>query len=143
MPEAPDIVGFRAAQRRLRELLGRDAVFHTPLPVTWGPDVALDPQTGRPYDPTVVPDSGGGMADVTKRVGLVMRPITQRDDQVAEESPIGPRRDTLIALAVEVDDYPDIQDAATVTVGGVGYTITEMLRDPGIDERYIVYAEAS
>jgi hypothetical protein len=143
MPAVPDIAGFRDAQRRLREALGRDAVFHVPLAVTWGADVSLDPQTGRPYDPTIVPESGGGSTDVTKRVGLVMRPITQRDDQVAEESPIGPRRDTLIAMAVEVEDFPDVQDATNVTLAGVGYTITETLRDPGLDDRYIVYAEAS
>lgn len=136
---APDLTVFRDAQQRLRQSMGVDVTFQVPVPPVWPPDTQINPETGRPYDPTVDPESGGGHTPVVKRVGLIYKPIST-EDAVSEERS-GVRRDKALALAVEVGDYPDIEDATEVTVGGVDYAITDILRDPGLDARYLAYAE--
>jgi hypothetical protein len=56
----PDIAGFIAAQDRMRQVFGRDVPFNVPVAPVWPVDTQLD-ENGEPYDPTVVPSSGGGM----------------------------------------------------------------------------------
>lgn len=137
----PDLAGFRAAQRTLRQELGVDVTFRIPVAPVWPVGTQIDPETGRPYDPTIEPQSGGNTTPVVKHGSLIFRPITT-DDNVAENEPIGPRRDKMLALAIEVEDYAAIANASDVTVEDRDYKVREILRDPGLDDRYIVYAEA-
>jgi hypothetical protein len=53
MAETPDIAGFADAQERLRVGFGELVVFLRPPELTWPDGTALDPETGRPYDPMV------------------------------------------------------------------------------------------
>lgn len=144
MPNAPDIAGFRDAQNRLREVLGQDVTFHVPEAVTWDPAVALDPETGQPYDPTTVPTSGGGHADVVIRVSVVFRTIRRGavEDQVIDQ-PVGVMNDGTVALLIAQADYAAIQDATEFVLNGKDYRITDILPD-GIGEidRYVAFGEA-
>ncbi len=142
-PVLPDLAGFKAAQQRLREQVGVDVTFRIPVPPVWPPGTPLDPQTGRPYDPTVEPQSGGTFGSVVKRVGLVFRPIKVNvEDPVGEEVQGGIRHGESLALSVSTADYPDIEDAAQVNVEGTEYRVMSIIVDPGLDNRYIVFGEA-
>lgn len=49
----PDLAAFRDAQDRLRDSFGSIIPMLGAVQVTFPPGTRLDPQTGRPYDPTV------------------------------------------------------------------------------------------
>jgi hypothetical protein len=49
----PDLAGFAAAQERHRELFGEDVLFLFAATEEWPAGTPLDPESGRPYDPTV------------------------------------------------------------------------------------------
>lgn len=139
----PDIAGFAEAQHRLRQELGIDVTFGIPVAPVWPDGTPLDPETGRPYDPTVDPASGGGTTAVTKRVALVFRPIRVNvEDPLDGDVRSGLRRDESIALAIDTADYLDVRNATEVAVGDIDYKVTEIIEDPGPDDRYIAFGEA-
>ncbi len=139
----PDLAGFREAQARLREEMGVDVTFRIPVAAVWPVGTPLDPQTGRPYDPTVEPQSGGSFTNVVKRVGLVFRPIKVNvEDPVGDEVQGGIRHGESLALAVSVADHPDIEDATQLNLEGTEFAVTSIIVDPGLDDRYIVFGEA-
>lgn len=143
MTPTPDILGFRAAQRRLRQEMGSTATFKVPVEPVWPMGTPLDPQTQRPYDPTVEPDSGGDFTLVEKVVGLVFRPIKVNvEDPVGDDVHGGIRHGESIAMSVEVEDYEDVRLATQVNLAGTEYKVTSIITDPGTDDRYIVFAEA-
>lgn len=136
---SPDLTAFREAQAKLRQDMGTDVDFQVPVPPQWPPGTRINPETGRPYDPTIDPLPGtGGTTATTKRVGLIYKAVT---DEPTEDGRSGVRRDKSLALAIELGDYADIAEANTVTVGEIDYRITEIVRDPGPDDRYLAYAE--
>lgn len=139
----PDIAGFKDAQERLRQQLGVDVTFEIPEPKTWGPDVAIDPESGEPFDPTTVPTSGGGTTEVVKRASKIFRPIVRSGEDSAVSSPIGVMDTEHMAVVIGEADYADVQDATGFTVNGKGYGITDSTPD-GLDaiDRYIFYGQA-
>lgn len=144
MPVAtPDLAGFAAAQKRLRGQMGADVTFRIPTAPVWPVGTPTDPQTGRPFDPTVEPVTGGGFTGVVKRVGLVFRPIGGSvEDPVGGKVVGGVRGEESIAMSISADDYSDVEAATQALVGGIAYRITQVIEDPGPDDRYIAFAEA-
>lgn len=141
--ELPNLDGFREAQDRLRRVMGTDVIFRVPVDPVWPAGTRLDPQTQRPYDPTVQPQSGGGYTTVTKRVMVVFRPIrTNVEDPLGDDERGGLRHGESIALGIGEDDHPDVQGATRATVRGVEYKITSMIPDTSPDPRYIAFLEA-
>lgn len=145
LTNGPDLDGWRDAMNRLRVALGQDIAFQVPVTPVWPAGVQLDPENGRPYDPTIQPESGGDTTDVIVRVGVVQPPIrtgSARDD-VDMGSAAGPMLTTNVALIVGEADYPAIQDATTFVLNGRDYRITDILPD-GLTrvDRYIAYGEA-
>lgn len=139
----PDLDGFIAAQQRLRTTMGRDAIFRIPVTPSWPAGTPLDPQTGRPYDPTVEPESGGGFTTIVKRVALVFRPIRVNvEDPLGDDERGGMRSAESMAMGIAEEDFIDVQGATQVTIQGRDFKITSMERDPGPDARYIAFAEA-
>jgi hypothetical protein len=111
---SPDVAGFRAAQARLREVLGVDAVFIIASALTWPPDTPLDPETGRPYDPFLEPVTPEVDVQVTVRCSFVQRPLVAADPTL---SPIGSIDRGSAALVVAEADQPAVKDAVRVIVG--------------------------
>lgn len=139
----PNIEGFRAAQQFLRDELGTEVPFHTPIAPAWPPGTKLDPQTQRPFDPTIEPISGGGYTTVTVKVSMVARVIrTNVEDPLGGDVSGGLRRGESIAMGISVADYPAVQNATAATVAGIEYKLTDIIRDPGLDNRYIAFGEA-
>lgn len=137
----PDVSGFVEAQARLRDVLGTDVTFYVPTEIVWPAGTAIDPETGRPYDPMAEPESGGDFTEVVKRVGLVFNPVPDEAPTGADVRG-GLRRDGNVAFSIDAADYPDIQGATEAETGGIRYRITGIEDDAGPDDRYIAFGEA-
>lgn len=72
----PDVAGFREAQSRKRQELGEDVVFLGEVLLTFPEGTRIDPEAGRPYDPTVQP-TASGQASASVRCGVAFRPVTE------------------------------------------------------------------
>ena len=143
MSPTPDLAGFRSAQQRLRDTMGVEATFKLPVAPVWPAGTPLDPQTGRPYDPTVEPESGGGHTEVVRRVALTFRPIKVNvEDPIGDEVQGGIRHGESIALSMSPADHAAVESAVQVNLEGTEYRITSMIADPGLDDRYIAFGEA-
>lgn len=70
----PDLAGFRDAQDRLRDHFGSIVTMLGDVQVSFPPGTRLDPQTGRPYDPTVEPSSSAQATSVVK-ANVAYRPM--------------------------------------------------------------------
>lgn len=143
MTPSPDIAGFREAQARLRQKMGQDVAFSIPETPQWAPGVQLDPETGRPYDPTIEPTAGGGFTTVTHRVSVIFRPIRGRLQDETEATAMGIVSDDTAALLMDPADYPSVESAVKFDLNGTDYKITEAVPDglAGVD-RYVVFGEA-
>lgn len=145
LTNGPDLDGWRDAMNRLRIALGQDITFKVPVAPVYAAGVQLDPETHAPYDPTILPESGGDTTDVIIRVGVVQRPIrsARPADDVDMGSAAGPMLTTNVALIIGEADYVSIQDATAFVLNGRDYGITDIYPD-GLTriDRYIVYGEA-
>lgn len=144
MAGLPDTAGFFEAQARLRQELGTDARFQVRTAIVWPPDTQLNRETGRPFDPTIKPQSGGDLQEVVVRCSTLTRLVSSNVAGATTERAAGAFRDGGIALGLPAADRPAVEDAAEVSVGGVMYRITDIRPDPNFNEvqRYIVFGEA-
>ncbi len=140
---SPNIQGFIEAQNTLRQEFGVDVVFDIPVAPVYAPTVPIDPETGLPYDPTVVPTSGGGTTQVTI-LGLLVRqalPTNEQDEVTWSQS--GVRRTDMAVLSIDPVDRPTIEGATSFTVQGIPYSVTDMTPDGIVDiDRWLVFGEA-
>lgn len=142
MPLVPDIQGFQDAQERLREALGQEITFLVPQVPVWPPGTQLDPETQKPYDPTIKPVSGDGFEEVVKTCTVIFRPIRVNvEDPIGTEA-AGLRKSTSMALLIDPDDYPDVEDATQASVAGTDYKITDFENDTELANRHIAFLEA-
>lgn len=125
MTVAPNLTGFQGAMERLRQQTGVDCVFTTPDEPTYPPDVAIDPDTGRPYDPFATPTVPAVPGTATVRCGFAHRVGGGADD--AQPSPLGAIDAGSAALIIAEADYPTVKDATRVRVVDEVYDI-EMFR---------------
>lgn len=140
----PDIPGFAAAQRRLRDKLGREVKFYTPTAEAWDPALpsgAFDPDTHEPYDPTIRPQASGYLV-ASAVCGVVFQPLsTIRRDELQEDA-LGSRSRLNKDLIIDVDDYwvasgatmyeldEEFWDIVNVKAGGLGSL-----------QRYIIFGQ--
>lgn len=138
---SPNFDGFREAQHRLRQQFGQDLPFIAPAEETWPVGTEINPETGRPYDPEVEPETSGEVRTIV-RVNVVSRPIggTPPKDQVTKKA-IGWLKEGGIVLIVDIADYHLVRDATQVEYGGETYTIRDDEHDYlGPVDRWLLYA---
>jgi hypothetical protein len=70
---SPDLAGFEDAQQRLRNSLGEPVVFLFPDQLEWLDGTALDPETGRPYDPMAEPTASAGASATVPNCDVAIR----------------------------------------------------------------------
>lgn len=142
---SPDIAGFIEAQDRQRELFGEDIPFHVREAAVYPDGTQLDPETGKPYDPTIKPTSGGGFTDEVVRGIVIFRPIhTNLEDPLGDSHLQGGlRRATSAVVDIGIADLARVADAAEATVKDVRYKVTDIEKD-GIDgvDRVLAFLEA-
>lgn len=139
VPNGPALDGFVEAQERLRIAMGEDVVFYTPETAVWPAGTQIDQQTGQPYDPTIVPESGGGETEIILHVLPVQRPIQGAGDDVIE-GPAGVRNDETIAFRMVAADAVLVEDAVAASWRGLRYRISEVVDD---GDQWIAFGEAT
>ena len=137
---APDLAGFKDAQARLNQAMGQLVTFLVPGVPVWPEGTMLDPETNTPYDPTVVPISGGEPGPVEIKVTVVYAPIGGTDDVI--EGPSGVRHDERVSLLIQEADRPLIEDATTFALEDMTYRISEIVDDSSFNGRHIAFGEA-
>jgi hypothetical protein len=139
MRPTPDVAGFASAQVALRAALGVDAVFLIPGEATWPAGTPLDPETGKPYDPFLEPESATATQEITVRCSFVHSPLTSADP---EATPIGAADRGSAALVVPLADYPTVRAATRVRVGAETWDIQQFRYDLALTvPRWIAYLE--
>lgn len=112
----PDLDGFRDASVRLRGEMGRPLWYLTPTPTTWPEGTALNPESGQPYDPTIVP-LASGFASASAQTLVV---LPGGNDRVAKEveAAIGRVEEGAAALVIAAKDWDalDLEDATGVVI---------------------------
>lgn len=127
----PDVAGFEEAQNRLRDETGAEVVFRLPATAEWPTGVPLDPETGRPFDPTVKP-TGSAMVTASARVGVAFSTTGQQTETAAT----GLWERTHATLIVGSGDVlaHDLEQALEVQLRGELYKI-EAFKPDGIKDR--------
>lgn len=139
----PDLDGWKDAQNRLIDALGNDVEFHVPNAPTYAAGVQLDPESGEPYDPLVVPTSGGDYEVVLVHCIVVFKTIRFNFKDPIFDTPSGLRRGEDVAFLVKPQDMPDIENANEIVLNDLTYKITEVLPDGLVDtDRFIIFGEA-
>jgi hypothetical protein len=141
-PVIPDIAGFADAQDRLRQQFGQNITFKVPQAKTWPAGTAIDPESGEPYDPTVVPTSGANPTLVTKKVNVIFKPLIPGRADDVERVPLGVKQTKGAALLASPADYPDIQGAVSFELNGREYRVSDQVPD-GLTtvQRYVIFGE--
>jgi hypothetical protein len=135
----PDPEALADAMLRLRDQLGVDAVFVIPGEQAWPEGTPLDPETGRPFDPFLEPETTTDAQEITLRCSFVHRPLAQADPQT---SPIGAMDTGSAALIVAQADYPQVADARRARVGEEVWDIQLWRHDTALRVgRWIAYLE--
>lgn len=147
MNVTPDIAGFEAAQVRLREQFGQDVPFYFASAAVWPPGTQLDPETGNPYDPTVLPVASGMGSALVPNVSVVHRPLGLSRRGIAGEevtTAVGRFQEGEAALIIGVDDFLDnnLAEADFCHVHEDEWEITSFTADSlgtNDPQRYVLY----
>lgn len=131
LPEA-DLEGFREAQATLREQFGQAVPFFIPQAETYDSSVPLDPETGKPYDPTIAP-TASGVASAVVNANVVNRPmgLSKRgvEDDIRQTA-VGAFEEGVVVLIVGQEDFDeDLLDATEFEVNNERYEITQHEED--------------
>lgn len=140
----PDLAGFDAAQRRLRDKLGMVVTFFSPIPAQYDPSLpaeAFDPETGEPHDPTIQP-LASGYASANYRCRVLGGPLNSVEaPQVTDV--LGPHSTRNVALTLDPERYADVQAASRFSFDDRSYEVRDTMKDTiAGSERVIVYGEA-
>lgn len=85
---SPNLIGFAEAQQRLRDKLGFDIRFYAPIAGSYPPGTRLNPETGKPFDPTIKP-TGSGWASASVKCSVVSRPMGPHGVDQTETTALG------------------------------------------------------
>jgi hypothetical protein len=135
----PDLTGFVDAQRRLRDKLGRRVTFFTPTASEYALDVALDPETQRPFDPTIEPVASG-YASAVVQASVVKRPFSIRDRPSVDARGIEEGGNE--GLIVDIGELPAVEDASHYELDGERWKVVAVTIDGiGGEQRAVVIGE--
>jgi hypothetical protein len=143
----PDLAGYREAHTTLVAKLGNTVPFFIPVEEQYAPGTVLDPETNRPYDPTIEP-MASGFASAAVKCGVAIRSVglsrrgTDDDSKLTALGVVEVGQGILI-VPVEDFDGNELDEATECEVHSERYEITQTDRD-GIGEevhRVLVYIQ--
>lgn len=136
----PDHAGFREAMVKMRMEFGEDVPFFSRVDGAYPPGVALDPETGRPFDPTVTA-TGSGWASAAMRVQVFTDTLTPGAEDDAVHTPVGWFEEGNIVLDADPEEYEALDDPEEVEWLGERYVISDV--DGGtigdVENRKLIY----
>jgi len=141
VPPSPDLAGFRDAAVRMRAEMGSDVPFFTRTDGTYPPGTAIDPETGKPFDPAA-PESGSAWGSASLRVGVYTRALAASREDDAVANAVGWFEEGHIVLDADPDEYAEVEDATEVEWNGERYEISD---DDGseidnVEHRKLIFA---
>jgi hypothetical protein len=106
---------------------------------SWPAGTPLDPETGKPYDPFLDPETATGTTEVTVRCSFVHAPLSSIDPSA---TPFGVGDTGDAALIVPLASYQDIKTATRVVIGEDTWDIQRFRYDVALTvPRWIAYLE--
>jgi len=139
----PDLAGFFAAGKTLRQFFGDTIVFNVPAAPTWPAGTRINPDTGEPYNAMAVSTSPE-FTQVTITASVILK----------EASPLRPQADSMfvaaglmsgmdIILDVDNDDYPTVQDATDFAYATKNYHVEEFkpFEMANVIYRWLIYGK--
>jgi len=133
----PDIDGFLDAESRFQDAFGRTVTFVTLGSVTFPPGTQIDPETEKPYDPTITGSAAPSSSAAVKAI-VVTQPLTGSHNALAGEvtvAAIGEIELGQAILIIEEDEWePSMAEADWVEVFSERYDIVREDED-GIAEQ--------
>lgn len=136
---SPDFDGFRDAQVTLREKFGRDILFSTPQEESFASGVQLDPETGRPYDPTIAP-TASGWTTVSVQCNVVSRPIKGALAPENQQIALGWLESGGVVLIVGIEDWHLVRYATRFEYADETYEVRQTEHDYlGDYDRYLIW----
>lgn len=126
----PDIAGYADAQAVLRQRFGERVDFEFEATMTFPAGTPLDPETQRPYDPTVEP-SASAQATASAWCTVAQKP-SQTDPSV--DGPVGFVESDKVMVAMDLTSSAAVEGAERMVVRGERYLIDGMKPD-GISMR--------
>jgi hypothetical protein len=134
-----DLAGFRDAQRRLRNEFAEEVTFLLPEQFEYPAGTPIDPETGEPYDPTVVPTVASAASAVV-RCNVAFNTRNRSDEQQIQSGALGVFEQTHVMLIADIAAASAIAPAVEFDVRDARYKI-EAQKPDGIGElqRYLVW----
>lgn len=119
----PDWASFATAIEEFREEAGETVQFTCPVESTYPPGTVLDPNTGKPYDPTIEADNEGAVL-LVECTALVVRGsanASRAKDDVTSEA-LGLVQVGEAVFIVAFAEYRDLELERATEVRGIGGT---------------------
>lgn len=125
-PNVTDIAGFVSAQDEMRSSLGVAVNFGVPQTPQWPTGVAINPDTGFPYDATAVQSNAEYLFTEVTCLIIEKRGVPLRPQGSQFNGPSGVRDGIDVVLDVGTADYETtVADATYFTVAGLNYMVEE------------------
>lgn len=141
MPTA-DLAGFADAQQRLRGQFGEEVTFFYPEQFLYPAGTPIDPETGEPYDPTVVPISASAASAVVRCNFGFYSTVAQRGEQ-AEDVAAGKFDKTHVLLIADIAAASAIAPAVDFEARGTRFRVEAQKPDGiGALQRYLVWGRS-
>jgi len=133
--------GFADAQRRLRDKVGMQVSFFTPVASSYPAGTPLNPETGRPYDPTIKP-LASGFTSAAVKCSIVRRPFGAKTSDITETTALGLMGTENVGLIMGSASWPPVSAATEFEVFDARFEIRDTTYDGiGVRQRRIVIGE--
>lgn len=136
----PDLAGFADAQERLRGGFGELVTFRSAPSETYPPGTPLDPETGKPYDVTIVPTASGASEWIV-RCDVAFRAINRAGiGGDSNPTPVGLFEESHVLLIANSAAASAAASAVEFSVRGDTFKITSRKFDGvGAVQRHLTY----
>lgn len=137
----PNLADMTAAQARLRKYTGQEVTFYFAAVLTWPEGTQLDPESGRPFDSQVEPESEEAPAPITIKCSVAFRPTQGLSEDTAETA-IGDIKQNQVVLIMSLSEMETVAKATSFDVKGDNFKVKKTTPDGiGSDWRGLIWGE--
>lgn len=137
----PNLADMTAAQARLRKYMGQEVTFYFAAVLTWPEGTQLDPESGRPFDSQIEPESEEAPDPITIKCNVAFRP-TQGLSEDTEETAIGDIKQNQVVLIMSLSEMETVAEATSFDVKGDNFKVKKTTPDGiGSDWRGLIWGE--
>lgn len=138
----PDLAGLRDALAELREKTGEEVLFFFGETLTYPEDTVLDPQTGKPYDPLILPEDSSENTPLFITCSVAFRPVRGPLREDTAETRLGDIKENNVLLSMSTTEWDLVAGATSFNVKDDNYLIVKSTADGiGSDYRQLIWGE--